>query len=57
MIKQILYMLKNKRGDITWQHIVAFIIALIILVIMVFISIKSKNDMGSVGEKIKEIIS
>ncbi len=49
-------LLKNKKGDIIWQQLVAFILALLILAIMFYISVKSKGDMGSVTEKVSGLL-
>lgn len=57
MISPILKMLKFKRGDISITQLIAFIIALILLAVLIYISVKSGNDMGSVGEELDSLLS
>jgi hypothetical protein len=56
MLVSMFKLLKNKKGDIIWQQLVAFILALLILAIMFYISVKSKGDMGSVTEKVSGLL-
>lgn len=57
MIKTMYYIFKNRKGELTWSQIIMAIITLIILAIMFYVSLKSKNDMGGVTEKLDGFLS
>ena len=45
MIKYLYLMMRNRKGDLTWTQIIAAIITLIILVLMIYVSLKSRSGM------------
>lgn len=57
MIRTTILLLKNKKGDITWSQIVMAILAVIILAIMFYVSLRSKKDIGSVSDKLGGLLS
>lgn len=57
MLISMIRLMKSKKGDFTWGQILAFVLALLILAVMFFISTKSGGDMGKVTDEVSSILS